>query len=115
MQYLNAKFPLEYVYSGAYGLLTISAKPGKGNGHARKNQGRQSTDVLVFFFFFFFLLFCFVVIFFLFLVNFYSLGSREDTANPESEFGNFFPFIIFFICSRDFSESTAKALSYKYF
>ena len=83
MQYLNAKFPLVYVYSGAYGLLPISAKPGKGNGHARKYQGRQSTDVL---FFFFFCLFCFFV---LFLVHFYSLGPREDTANPESEFGIF--------------------------
>ena len=35
---------------------------------------------------FFFFLFCFFV---LFLVNFYSLGPREDTANPESEFGIF--------------------------
>ena len=92
MQYLNAKFPLEYVYSGAYGGIVNlpipnPAMPGRGNGDARKTQGRQSTDVLVFFFVF---CFCFVL-FFLLLVNFYSLGSREDTANPESEFGIFFP------------------------
>ena len=64
MQYLNAKFPLEYVYSGAYGGIVYPpihnpAKPGEGNGHARKTQGRQSTDVLVFFLFFVFVLFCF--------------------------------------------------------
>ena len=55
MQYLNAKFPLEYVYSGAHGLIPnpgIPANPGEGNVHAPKNQGRQSTDVLVFCFFF---------------------------------------------------------------
>ena len=54
MQYLNAKFPLEYVYSGAYGGIVNlprpnPPKPGKGNGDAPKNKGRQSTDVLVFF------------------------------------------------------------------
>ena len=92
MQYLNAKFPLEYVYSGAYGGIVNlpipnPAMPGRGNGDARKTQGRQSTDVLVFFCFLF--LFCFV--FFLLLVNFYSLGPREDTDNPESEFDIFFP------------------------
>ena len=40
---------------------------------------------LMFCFFFFFVFFFFVF----FLVNFYSLGPREDTANPESEFGIF--------------------------
>ena len=96
MQYLNAKFPLEYVYSGAHGSIpnpanpANPAKPGEGNVHAPKKRGRQSTDVLVFCFFFVFFLF-FVFVFFLLLVNFYSLGPREDTANPESEFDIFFP------------------------
>ena len=96
MQYLNAKFPLEYVYSGAHGSMpnpanpANPANPGEGNVHAPKKRGRQSTDVLVFCFVFFF--FCFLFLFFfLLLVNFYSLGPREDTANPESEFDIFFP------------------------
>ena len=62
MQYLNAKFPLEYVYSGAHGMMPNPANPAnpdnpahpEGNVHAPKNQGRQSTDVLVFCFFLFF-------------------------------------------------------------
>ena len=87
MHYLNAKFPLEYVYSGAHGAMPIPPKRGEGNVHNHKNQGRQSTDVLVFFLFCFVFLFFFL--FFLLLVNFYSLGPREDTANPESEFGIF--------------------------
>ena len=101
MQYLNAKFPLEYVYSGAHGAIPNLPKPGEGNVHAPKTKqkkGRQSTDVLVFFCFVFLLFFfvvlffcCFFCCFFLLLVNFYSLGLREDTANPESEFGIFFP------------------------
>ena len=90
MHYLNAKFPLEYVYSGAHGAMPIPPKHGEGNVHNHKDQGRQSTDVLVLFCFFV-LFFCFFVLFFLLLVNFYSLGPREDTANPESEFGIFFP------------------------
>ena len=98
LQYLNAKFPLEYVYSGAYGEIRNPFQPDKGNVHARKTQGRQSTDVLVFFCFLF--LFCFV--FFLLLVNFYSLGPREDTANPESEFGIFSLYNIFHLFSRLF-------------
>ena len=72
MQYLNAKFPLEYVYSGAHGLIpnpgnpgnpgnpanpANPANPGEEDDHAPKNQGRQRTDVLVFFFF------CFVLFF----------------------------------------------------
>ena len=73
MQYLNAKFPLEYVYSGAHGIIPQQAipanpanpaNPGEGNVHAPKNQGRQSTDVLVFCFFLFF--FCFLFFFFVF-------------------------------------------------
>ena len=69
MQYLNAKFPLEYVYSGAHGLMPNPAHPAnpdnpahpEGNVHAPKNQGRQSTDVLVFCFFFVFFCFFFFV------------------------------------------------------
>ena len=98
MQYLNAKFPLEYVYSGAYGAIPNPFQPDKGNVHARKTQGRQSTDVLFFVLFFVFVLFCF----FLLLVNFYSLGPREDTANPESEFGIFSLYNIFHLFSRLF-------------
>ena len=60
MQYLNAKFPLKYVYSGAHGMIHILPKRGEGNVLNHENQGRQSTDVLVFF------LFCFVFCFFLF-------------------------------------------------
>ena len=92
MQYLNAKFPLEYVYSGAHGMIPIPPKRGEGNVHNHKNEGRQSTGVLVFFLFCFVFLFFFVFfLFFFLLVNFYSLGPREDTANPESEFDIFFP------------------------
>ena len=61
MRDLNTKFPLEYVYSGAHGLLPISAKPPRGDGYANQHQDRQSAEVLFF---------CF----FVFLTNFYSLG-----------------------------------------
>ena len=60
LQYLNTKFPLEYNYLGAHGLLPFSTKPPGGDSHTDQQQGRQSAEVL------FFVLFCFV------LVNFYS-------------------------------------------
>ena len=54
MQYLNTKFPLEYVYSGDHGLLPNRAGA-QEVGSAIQNQGRQSTEVLFFFVFFSFL------------------------------------------------------------
>ena len=79
MQYLNAKFPLEYVYSGAHGVIPNPGNPGNpgnpdnpGNpgipaedkDRAPKNQGRQRTDVLVLFCFVLFCFVCFFVLFF---------------------------------------------------
>ena len=85
LQYLNTKFPLEYVYSGTYGLRPISCKFVKGNRHAPYKKDRQDTKIL---FFLCVCVFCFV---FFLLVNFYSLGPGEDIINPESEFGIFSP------------------------
>ena len=64
LQYLNTKFPLEYVYSGTYGLRPISCKFVKGNRHVPYKKDRQGTKVL-----FYFIFFCVLFVFFL-LVNF---------------------------------------------
>ena len=93
LQYLNTKFPLEYVYSGDHVLLPNWAGA-QEVGSTIQNQGRQSTEVVSF------------------LIPW---AQGEDIVNPESEFGFFFPFIIFFVGSRDYSESTATALCKKCF
>ena len=68
MQYLNTKFPLEYVYSGDHVLLPNEAGA-QEVGSAIQNQGRQSTEVVSF------------------LIPW---AQGEDIVNPESEFGFFF-------------------------
>ena len=60
LQYLNTKFPLEYNYLRAHGLLPFTTKPPGGDSHTDQHQGKQNAEAL------FFVLFCFL------LVNFYS-------------------------------------------
>ena len=52
LQYLNTKFPLEYVYSGNHSLQLNNAGT-QEDGSAIQNPGRQSTEVLFFCLFFF--------------------------------------------------------------
>ena len=99
LKYLNAKFPLEFVYSGAHCTLSTQDKGPERNGHTYQHRGRQSAEVR-FFCLFIYLFFITIIIIprTIFFSQFLSIAIKKDrkTKPVDLTFVFFMFFLVFF-------------------